>query len=197
MLVTVARYRAITGDQVTGDEAVSARIEEATELLEGELGRPLEQAERTERMQPTRDGLLWPLATPLAAATDYTIDGHALRGSTPFLLGYDFISDTTSAPEVTYTGGWLERTANPDSAFRLPVHIERDIAFAAQALGQSMPSLAVPAGATSVSLGDAAVTFKDGYHPDPADAGVSWSSETLGYRYRRVGSYPPRAWSWA
>ena len=195
MLVTVLRYRAITGDQVTGDEAVSARIEEATELLEGELGRPLEQAERTERMQPTRDGLLWPLATPLVAATGYTIDGHALRGSFAFV--YDFVSDSLTAPEVTYTGGWVERTANPDSAFRLLVHIERDIAFAAQALGRSSTPLAVPAGASSVSLGDASVTFKDGYHPDPADTGVSWSSETLGYRYRRVGGYPPNAWSWS
>jgi len=196
MLVTVLRYRAITGDQASSDEAVSARIEEATELLEGELGRPLEQAERTERMQPTRDGLLWPLATPLAAATDYTIDGHALRGSSPFPSGWDFIGGET-ALDVTYTGGWVERTANPGSAFRLPVHIERDIAFAAQALGQTPTPLAVPAGASSVSLGDASVTFKDGYHPDPADAGVSWSKETLGYRYRRVGGYPPNAWAWA
>jgi len=196
MLVTVLRYRSITGDQVTGDEAVSARIEEATELLEGELGRPLEQAERTERMQPTRDGLLWPLATPLVAATDYTIDGHGLTGASVF--GYDFIrGGTMTAIDVTYTGGWLERTANPSSAFRLPVHIERDIAFAAQALGQTPTPLAVPAGASSVSLGDASVTFKDGYHPDPADAGVSWSKETLGYRYRRVGGYPPNAWAWA
>jgi len=196
MLVTLARYRAITGDQVTDDVTVTGRIEEATELLEGELGRPLEQAERIERMQPTRDGLLWPLATPLAAAADYTIDGHALRGSSPFPLGWDFISGGTDALEVTYTGGWVERTANPDSAFRLLVHIERDIAFAAQALGRSSTPLAVPAGASSVSLGDASVTFKDGYHPDPADAGVSWSKETLGYRYRRVGGYPPaRAWA--
>ena len=196
MLVTVLRYRAITGDQASSDEAVSARIEEATELLEGELGRPLEQAERTERMQPTRDGLLWPLATPILAADGYTIDGHALSGGS-LVWWFDVASgSSTWAQDVTYTGGWVERTANPSSAFRLPVHIERDIAFAAQALGQTPTPLAVPAGASSVSLGDASVTFKDGYHPDPADAGVSWSKETLGYRYRRVGGYPPaRAWA--
>jgi len=193
MLVTVLRYRAITGDQASSDEAVSARIEEAIELLEGELGRPLEQAERTERMYPTRDGLLWPQATPLVAAEGYTIDGHALNGTFVWWVNDHVV---TMAVDVTYTGGWVERTANPSSAFRLPVHIERDLAFAAQALGQTPTPLAVPAGASSVSLGDASVTFKDGYHPDPADAGVSWSAETLGYRYRRVGGYPPATTGW-
>ena len=67
MLVTVARYRAITGDNATPAVTVSAKIELAQELLADALDRELEEAERTETLWPTRDGYLWPSCTPITA----------------------------------------------------------------------------------------------------------------------------------
>ena len=109
-LVTVARYRAITGDTATTASTVTARIEDAVDLLEEVLDRPLESAERTEALTPTRDGKLWPRAVPVTDPGDYTVDGLALKGG--------MFGSTTFT--VTYTGGWVEpsdeREGNRDRA---------------------------------------------------------------------------------
>lgn len=89
------------------------------------------------------------------------------------------------AIEVTYTGGYVERTANPDAPNRLPACIQRDIALAAQALGQTATTSGYPVGAESVRLGDAAVTFGEGGAPARSDlVDGCWSRETLRYRRR-------------
>lgn len=184
-LVTVHTYQHVTGDTTTDAITVSARIEEAQELLEDALDRPLAEAERIESMHPTRDGFLWPRATPILAAAGYTIDGLGLRYAWPQA---PLIVPTTTGRFVTYTGGWVERTANPSAPNRLPRELERDIALAAYALGQTSASTAIPAGARSVSLGDAAVTFGPDGAPAPGASRVQWSRRTLAYRYRVVGS---------
>ena len=190
-LVTFVRYQTITGDTSTPDYLVSARIEYAVELLEDELGRPLASAVRTETMWPTRDGRLWPKAIPVTDAGDYQVDGAALYAS-PFPQTFGFIEGTTSVA-VTYTGGWVERTANPVATNRLPTCIERDLAFVAKALGApgSGGLDGLPAGVKQASVGDVSVTF-DGEPGAPSEAGIAWSTETLGYRYRRVGGVDDR-----
>ncbi|QQS25155.1 MAG: hypothetical protein IPM43_01825 [Actinomycetota bacterium] len=172
-LVTVARYRAITGDTATTASTVTARIEDAVDLLEEVLDRPLESAERTEALTPTRDGKLWPRAVPVTDPGDYTVDGLALKGG--------MFGSTTFT--VTYTGGWVEPSADPSATNRLPVCIEEDLAWAAHALIHPGPGLDVPAGATSVQLGDVSVSFRGGA-PGVNRSGIRWSRRTLAYRYR-------------
>ena len=65
MIVTVARYRAITGDSATADATVSAKLELAREKLEDDLGRSLEHDTYTETLWPTRDGYVWPSVVPI------------------------------------------------------------------------------------------------------------------------------------
>lgn len=175
MLITVERYRAITGDQESSAELVSARIEEATDELAEVLGRPLELAERTETLYPTRDGMLWPRATPIVAAPGWAIDGYGLRGGASFLFGVP-----TAGTSVTYTGGWTADT--------VPACIARDLCQAAKVLGEvDVPGLAAPPGATSVRVGDVAVTFGEGGAPGSSldeRLRAVWSRRTLAYRYR-------------
>lgn len=182
-MITAIRYAEITGDGTSAASAVSARIEEAVELLEDYLDRPLASAERTEQIRPDRHGHLWPKATPITAAEGYEIDGYMLRGPGPFGLGWPL--DPLTTVEVTYTGGWTTDT--------LPAGIERDLAWAAyRLLHPSSPALSdAPANATSVRLGDAAVTFK-GTAGDVAlgDTDSWWSKRTRSYRYVPVHTGP-------
>jgi hypothetical protein len=179
-LLTVARYRAITGDIDTANATVSALIDEAEELLADALERPLESAERTERLWPDRNGMLWPRATPITDPGGFTQDGLGLK-RWPFP---NVFTAGDGAVEVTYTGGWVERSANPSATNRLPVCVERDLAFAAQRLATADGS-SFPPGATSVTLGDASVSFgPDGAPSGPQ--GPQWSRQTLRYRYRRA-----------
>lgn len=189
-LVTELRYRAITGDTATADGAVTARIEEATDLLEEFLERPLESAVRTEAMWPDRIGVLRPLATPITVAADYTIGfgGMTLTGTGPFtsVLGAPF-GLPAGGVSVVYTGGFVERTANPTAAHRLPAQIERDIAWAAYAIGHRDAILAgLPAGAASVSVGDVSVSFTGGARGSGDDMTIRWSATTRRYRRRTL-----------
>jgi hypothetical protein len=164
---------------------VTALIEEAIELLEEDLVRPLAAIERTETMYPDRAGWLWPTALPIQVAEDWTIDGHALRGGS--WPASDLLTGCQSSLSVTYTGGYVERTANPDAANRLPLCIERDIAWAAYALGNPDAVLSsLPAGANAVSVGDISISFAGGVSGSGDDLRIQWSRRTLRYRRRSV-----------
>jgi hypothetical protein len=184
-LVTVDRYRAITGDAGTAAALVSARLEEALGMLEEDLGRPLESVERTETMWYDRAGFLYPMATPVTAATGWEIEGNALRGGV--LAGTHVLLGPSETVNVTYTGGFVERTANPGAANALPVHIERDLAFAAYALGNADQIAAgMPSGARSVAVGDVSVSFgAEGVHGSADDLRIRWSRATR--RHKRRG----------
>lgn len=197
MLVTIDRYRAITGDQATAALTVTARIDEAVELLEDDLQRWLPAEERTEVMQPTRDGSLWPKAIPVSAVATagWSVDGNRLYGAFP-LAPFSLVDPTIRGVSITYTGGWVERTADPAAANALPACIERDLAWAAYTLGQTShlrAATTVPAGATAVALGDASVSFGPGGATSraPGAGNYSWSRRTLGYRYIRIGGRLP------
>lgn len=191
-LVTVARYQEITGDTTTAASAVSARIEDATDLLEAELGgRLLRSEERTEQMYRDRLGRLYPRALPITDGGTYTVDGATLRGGSP-LAWPDIITDPFDSVAVTYTGGYVERTANPTAANRLPVYVEYDIAWAAYQLlhpSAATALVSIPAGASSASLGDASVSSSSGALSVGMTAVVDgiWSRDTLRLRRTRIG----------
>jgi hypothetical protein len=175
VILTVDSYRSITGDTTTAASAVSARIEEAIELLEDYLDRPLESDERTESLRPDRHGRLWPRATPITDGGTYEVDGLALIGTLPWPRGF---IDSTTAIEVTYTGGWTEAT--------LPPSIARDLAYVAYKL-EHPPALGVsdyPEGATSVRLGGASSSTVAG------STDSWWSRRTRSYRYAPIHTGP-------
>lgn len=175
MIVTVARYRAITGDSATADATVSAKLELAQEMLEDVLGRSLEHGTYTETLWPTRDGYVWPSVVPITGPGSYTLDGDGLVG----VFGPAW-PNLSGSVEVTYSGGWVEPSANPTAANRLPFCIETDLALAAQTLLSAGTASDFPAGAKSVTLGDASVTFETTAPRNALDA-VKWSKATLRY----------------
>jgi hypothetical protein len=188
MIVTVATYREITEDTTTLDTLVSARLEDAVDRLEELLDRPLEQASRSELMIPMRDGTLMPRANPvIAAPSGWIVDGNVLIGGV-LIAWPDPLNPLIPGPTLTYTGGWVERNANPNATNRLPWSIVEDLCWYAWHLGQTRrtAAIAAPAGATSVRLGDAAVTFGPNGAPAPSSAAsrYCWSATTLAYRYR-------------
>lgn len=188
LLVTAARYRVITGDSASSAGAVTAAIEDATDLLAEKLRRPdaLKSAERTETMQVGAGGQLRPLAVPVTVCAGYDFDTAAIFGASPDSTPFRGIeaADLPATVAVTYTGGWVERSANPSATNRLPAYMERDIAFAARTLLSPGVGAAVPAGATSVSVGDASVSFGPSGAPGGGDAGISWSRRTMAWRRR-------------
>lgn len=185
-LVTVARYQAITGDTGTAAASVSALVEEAVDMLEEDLGRPIESAERTEVMWYDRAGFVYPLALPITAAVGWTIEGTALRDGTVAVTSP--WPGSTETVSVTYTGGFVERTANPGAANVLPAHIERDLAWAAYALGHAdQVAAGVPAGARSVAVGDVSVSFgAEGADGSADDMRIRWSRATRRHHRRSL-----------
>jgi hypothetical protein len=182
-VVSVPRYRAITNDYVTPSARIEEALTDAVERLEERLDRPLAAAERESgraAYDPRTDRWrITPRATPLASvdSTWWTIEGDQLVSWSP----------TIGAETVTYVGGWVERADNPEAPNRLPLCIEEDLAVAAWTLlhPPGVEASQVPAGATSVRLGDLAIGYTNGT-PGVNRSGIRWSRRTLAYRYRPV-----------
>jgi hypothetical protein len=179
-LVTIVRYRVITSDSTSASATIEQALADAQALLEDDLGRGVESEERTERLRihygaTFPGGRVYPAVTPITEAGDYTLVGvAALDGASP--SGGPFDTSHPSYASVTYTGGWTTDD--------VPACIERDIAWAAYRLMRPAELAAVPAGVTSVSMGDASVSFD---RPRSAgEAGISWSRATMRHKRRRV-----------
>lgn len=188
MIVTVARYRAVTNDNLTAQSVVEFALDDAVALLEDDLGRPLAAEERTETMWRDRAGWLRPAAVPIVsvATAGWTKDGDHLRPTVTWQPAHDPFTSIDSTVEITYTGGWVERSANPSAPNQLPASIELDLCWAAHALCHADElARSAPAGATSLRLGDVSVTF-GGTGPRTAlDATVRWSRRTMRWVRRR------------
>lgn len=184
-MISVARYRSLTGDTASVTDDVEDAIVDAQALLEEFLGRPLEVAERTESMRFDRGGTLWPKATPLLEAEGWTIAGLGLTGTR---VGWFWGTD---AIDVTYTGGWASPDDVDPDAEVLPTCLQRDIAMAAFRLlhPQIATQVQIIPGADSVRLGDAAVSGKGLAGGESTDSW--WSRRTRGYRYAPVSTHPP------
>ena len=170
MLVSVAQYELITGDTTSAASAVSASLLEAEELLGEALYRTLPSGERTETLIVRAHGRVYPKAVPVTAiatasesAGTIEYEGHAVKlTSAPLVMDmiandfqtglYDDTDVSTAA--LTYTGGYTSTT--------LPARLRRALAVIAKAL-RGAPSdggLGTrPEAVTSVSLGDASMSF--------------------------------------
>jgi hypothetical protein len=182
-LVSADRYAAITGDNDTDEAAAEDALAEAQALLEEELGRRglLEDdgTDKVERLLIRSDSSLgfvvYPTAIPITDAGTLTQAGAVLSGASPD-SSPAFVVQSEQWATVTYRGGYTADT--------VPESMARDIAWAAYRLLRPAAMASVPAGAKSVRLGDAAVTF-DRPHGG-GTPGVSWSTATLRHRKRRV-----------
>lgn len=185
-LVTAARYMVVTPDSTTAQDVIEDALADALELLEEDLGRPLASAQRTERVYPDDMGRLYPVVTPITAIpSGYRQDGQMVYGANPF-TGYPDLLNPFGWIDLVYTGGYVERSANPTAPNRLPAHVETDLCWAAyRALNPSPIASTVPVGATNVRLGDAAINFSPQGAPQGADATAVWSKATL--RLKRPG----------
>jgi len=196
-LVSLARYVEITGDtdaEVSASASALTALADAQALLEDDLGRPLEVAERVERSELLFDSwgaYVLPKVLPIvSAAGGLTIDGPMLRGASPTnspaVWGDPYDDEAT----VTYTAGYQAADASPDAgAETVPAWIERDIAWAAYVLRRPTvaATLAGAAGASSVSLGDASISYGGATSvPSPSASGVHWSRATWKHRRRRL-----------
>lgn len=169
MLVSVSTYQVTTGDTSTAASAASGFLYEAQELLEELLDRQLESAERTETLLVRHRGLVYPRALPVTAisvASDATGDvvhsgfGVRLTSAPEALVTLTDVSSTryddtaATTADLTYTGGYTSAT--------LPTTLRRAICRVARALTVASGydgGAATPAGVTSVSLGDASISW--------------------------------------
>lgn len=183
ILVTYARYRNLTGDLVTDAATVSARVEDATHLIEEALDRELDSESRTETMRiyPDRRAYpqAWPVTTaPTGAEVDTVTEARAIRDVSPDDVAFGVFQSFPNEPHatLTYTGGYTQH----DGTTPIPHTLERAIADLAHAL--IFPAK-TPVGATSLRLGDASVTFgRSQDHPLDAYLGGLWDRVK---RYRR------------
>lgn len=193
-LVLASRYVIITGDTDSDLTAVTGALVDAQALLEEELGRELESRERTERMYPDQFGRVYPRITPITVPpAGLLIDGDVLYSTGPFRTVPDFIFEGNWA-DLTYTGGFIERSENPGAANALPQHIERDLCWVAFRALQpaAFQALALaPAGASRIINGDVQIMFGKGGSAGEIRVGSDgvtdpvWSRATL--RYKRRG----------
>jgi hypothetical protein len=155
-LLPEARYRQLTGDHTSAAADVERALTDAQRLVEEYLRRPLELAERTERLRVYHlNGAraVYPKATPIQLVpAGLTVEGAAVVGADALTswAGWSSRSDR-SYVEITYTGGYTDIT--------LPLTIGREIARTAQQLLSPATAQAIPGGAKSVRVGDVAVTL--------------------------------------
>lgn len=187
MLVTVSRYRDITGDYDSASAVAEDALTDAQALLEDHLGRPLETGTRTERCRIFAEGrghAVYPAATPITSVTtpaSASIVGHAVLGSSALTGPPYFLTDPDGFASITYVGGY-DPTAVAGDADYLPVTLQRAIAWAAKALVDPTNFAAVPTGATSASVGDVSLTWGPG--GSPAQGEIVFGSKLV-RRWRR------------
>jgi hypothetical protein len=176
-LVSVDRYQVLTADYDSGPAAVTAAIETAQGLLADELGRPgIEAGTYTEVLPVSQERVVYPSVLPiLTVPAGYDHSLGAVHDVTPD--GAPFWDRTHPTITLTYTGGWDDTT--------VPEPVARDLAQAAYAILHPSTEQ-VPAGATSVTLGDASVSFGPGGYQGGSGAPITWSAATLRHRKRRL-----------
>lgn len=192
-LLTIGRYRIITGDTTSASAVVEDAIEDATALLEQDLRRKLESDEYEERLKihyatSFAGGRVYPSVTPVTAVGD---DDHeivtttTLQGVSPDTNDNPFFGAYEPHATVTYTGGYVERTANVGDSNVLPPYVEYDLAWAAHSLLRPSELTSVPAGATAVRVGDVSVNYGSPTS-SRAKSSTRWSDATLRLRRRMV-----------
>lgn len=168
LVVPLGRYRIVTLDEASDSDEVLAALATAQAVVEEYLRRPLLRTSRTETLRLDKNGRVYPAATPITVAPEglTILDGSAIANPTPDagpIWRGTGLTDYPVEATITYTGGFTAAT--------LPKTIERHIAWLAYEQLHVGALVGVPAGATSVSLGDARVSFDR-----PTGASVSLSA---------------------
>ena len=156
-VVTHSQYRQITRDYETSEADVSANLDIVEAIVEDYLKRPLAAVQRTEECLVYAGSRLYPLATPiLSVSSPAAAVIHRelyLTGVTP--LADFLIEESSLEPDyvtVTYVGGWTSLTI-PDAMARMIARLAQQLERA------TVSSSQFPVGATSLSLGDASISF--------------------------------------
>jgi len=199
-LLTEFEYRSITNDTSTATSVVTARMENALDLIEEYLERSLESAEVTETLEVWYDdyiGYVYPMRTPVTdipSGVGYVIDelDTRIRGvvadaitvvawptATPQFSAVDSLSPfSRNRPDyasVTYTGGYTNAT--------LPYTLKVYIATLTYKLLRWSPASNI--GATNVRVGDIQVQYPKAQAPlDALVPGMSLGLKP--YRRKRV-----------
>lgn len=160
MICDLATYRRLSHDTTSSDDDATAALNDAQQDAEEFCRRQFEQAERTEIMMVYRDGRVYPKSYPITVVDSGTIDGAAIIVGNDYPFGgviQPFLwSDAEFQPQVTktYTGGY--------TADQMPMTLKRAVAKIANAALNAQPLVGVPAGLTSISMGDLSLSSKDG-----------------------------------
>lgn len=182
MSLTYARYVQLTGDSTTPSAQVEAAIPDAEREMVRILRRPLWLDTYTHALPVHAGGRAYPKAVPIAtlpASATFQMEDpqtfrYVVRDSLTGPLGLgdveEFLDGSSGAcgyPElyglatVTYTGGWTEAT--------MPMAVARGLARLVHAYATPTIATELIEGATSQSLGDASVSFKDPVSGDSVD----------------------------
>lgn len=186
VLVSVDRYQVITGDTDSATAQVETAIGDAADLLADELGWPgVVLDDYTETLPLAQDpwtGMLmaFPTVRPVhSEAEGLTVRDDVIYGATPASSPFFGTASPPLAADLTYSAGWA---SDGTGRARTPAYVERDVAWVAHLQLHPADRAQVPAGATSVQLGDARVSF-DGPQA-PGAAGIVWSRGTRAWRRR-------------
>lgn len=187
VLVTVERYQLVTGDTDSATARVEDAIADAADLLADALGRPtVVYGDHTETLPlhpHPRTGVAqaYPNVIPVESeANGLTVSDDIIYGASPDgSPALDAWGSPPTASTLTYTAGW---SATGTGRHRTPGYVERDVAWVAHFLLHPATQPRLPAGATSVRLGDAAVTYAT--PQTPGAAGVQWSPQTKRWKRR-------------
>lgn len=162
-IVTVQDYRDLTGDSLTSDGTVSARLEVAVGLVNEGTQRFLQLDTYTEKLAMHAGWLVYPSGVPLQSvvspsAAQPMFGGYALGGADatfwwdPVVGPIDWWLVDPFA-EVTYVGGYTYAT--------LPVGLRLIICDIAFALGSRSPVL-TGAAVQSAGVSDVSVSYVSG-----------------------------------
>lgn len=192
-VVTIAQFRQQTKDVTTSDAGVASALQEAEEQVIDYLRRELEAVERTEIAIVTAPfGYVYPAVTPVLSVTTPSstniIDGQYITdpgdnypssgGSSfePWFVSDSYENDGRfTRTQIVYVGGWTSVT--------MPSTIRRAIIDLANVFKAAYTTFV--AGASSVSLGDASVSFGSApptHYIDTVVPGIT--SRLKGYRAR-------------
>jgi hypothetical protein len=176
VLIATDTYRLRKRDRTTNDTIITASIARAVARVEAVLdGRMLESSARTEKLRVSGREV-WPHAFPITAVTS---PAGAVISPGEMSLWYvipdalsippTMIFDLQDPPEgwweyatVDYTGGYSESTLPEPLKDAL---LDLAYVFVREAVTFDDADDGIPPGATSISLGDASVTFDRGQNP--------------------------------
>lgn len=188
-LVYVATYRTVTGDTTTPSAQVETALDDALTLIQERLnGRVLPHGTYTETLRLSRSGVVYPGASPVVSVSDPSVAASSIQGAGVYVGLFDSLPLTdwsaTIPPQVTmtYVGGYTIDGASGTT--KLPTTLRNAICRAAYNVLHLSPLVGVPAGATSVHVGDAGFSGKTLRSLDPLDDGIL--RDIHGYRRQSV-----------